>query len=182
MPEYKTANKYKTINRNDVKSWIQAEAKPWVKALMIFLYFYGLRISEALRIERQDLYTQEGYLWLIAPETALLKNQDPYPRRLPIKLDSPGMEYLLEYLENLDPDERLFPYSRVWAWASINKIDTELSPHVFRHNRATEFFLQDASEVEVQAWLGHSDTRQSSKYRHKSGIHTERLGKKTVIL
>lgn len=182
MPEYKTANKFKPITRDDVKIWLDSDAQNWVKALMIFLYLYGLRISEALSLRRQDFYELDGFLFLMAPETALEKNRDPSPRRLPISLKAPGMDYLKQYLETLEPDELLFPYSRSWSWIQINKVDPELSPHVFRHNRATEFFLQDASEVEVQVWLGHSDTRMSSKYRHKSGVFSERLGKRTTIL
>lgn len=182
MPEYKTANKYKSINRDDVSNWLNSDVPPWVKAILIFLYLYGIRIGEALQIKKTDLYVQDEFLFLIAPMIALEKSQDPYPRRLPVKLSSPGVPYLLEYLEKLDPDDLLFPYSRSWIWTWIHRVDPELSPHVFRHNRLTEFFIQDATEVEVQVWAGHSDTRMSAKYRHKSGVFTERLGKRTTIL
>lgn len=182
MPTYKTANKFKMINRDDVSNWLSTEAEPWVKALMIFLYLYGVRIGEALRIVRGDLYVQDDYLFLIAPETALEKNRDPYPRRLPVSVKSPGVPALLEYLETKDPEDLLFPISRSHAWTKIKEIDLELSPHVFRHNRATEFALQDASDTEIQVWLGHSDTRSASKYRHRSGIISEKLGKRTTIL
>lgn len=182
MPEYKTANKYKLINRNDVATWLSSGAETWVIALMIFLYLYGTRIGETLSFLRGDLYTQDGYLWLIAPEATLEKNKDPYPRRLPIKLDSPGVPYLLKYLDSKDPEDLLFPVSRSHAWVKIKEVDPELSPHVFRHNRATEFSLQDATDTELQIWLGQSDSRTASRYRHRSGILSEKLGKRTTIL
>lgn len=182
IPEYKTANKFRTINRNDVETWLSTKSENWVKALMIFLYLYGVRIGEALQIKREDLYIQEDYLFLITPVSTLEKNPDPYPRRLPISVRSPGAPYLLAYLEALDPDDLLFPYSRSYSWKMIHRIDPELSPHVFRHNRATEFSLQDATDSELQAWLGHSDPRQASTYRHRSGVLSEKLGKRSTIL
>ena len=82
MPEYKTANKYKMITRDDVASWLQKDVEPWIKALLIFLYLYGVRIGEAITLKTSDFYVQETYLVLIAPETALETNRDPSPRRL----------------------------------------------------------------------------------------------------
>jgi integrase len=182
MPKYIYANKYKPINRNDVKSWLESEVPDWVKALMIFLYFYGVRIGEALKVKAGDLYIHEGYLYLETREEDLEKSKDPHPRRLPVSLDSPGMDFLLGYLEDLDEDDYLCTYSSVWCWVMMRRVDPEISSHVFRHNRATEFSLQDGKEIEIQNWLGHSDPRATQKYLHGSGIHTERLGKKTKIL
>ena len=182
MPEYKYANKYKVLKKNDVETWLSLDEPRWVKALLIFLYLYGVRIGEALMIKREDLYELDEYLYLMPPETALLKNQDPYPRHLPLSIKAPGMSYLRKYQEDLEPQDLLFPYSDSYCWKRIHRVDPELSAHVFRHNRLTEFFLQDATEVEVQVWAGHSDTRQASNYRHRSGILSEKLGKKTKVL
>jgi integrase len=182
MPQYKSARPRDAITLEDVERYMIGSADPWVKALIVCLWVYGIRISEALSRTRRDFTVQQGYLWLNAPP---MKNPNEPDRRLPISLETPYLEYLTEYLTNIDPkanpNQRVWSFSTVWAWVQLKRVDSTLCAHRFRHNRATKIALTRAHPYELQSWLGHSDIRMASTYIHASGIFAEDLGRRLKI-
>lgn len=177
MPKYITANRSKEITSVDIGNYLLEIREEWFAAILVFLWAYGVRIGEALRLRRVDFYQADGYLWVNCPP---LKMRKEMRRVLPISLKTPHIAELVKYLDELDAPYLVWPMSRMTIYRRFKAIDEELSSHVFRHNRATQLALTRPHPYELQSWLGHSDIRMASKYIHASGIFAEDLGKKVI--
>jgi integrase len=149
--------------------------EPWLGASMVLLWAYGIRIGELEKLRKKDFSIRDGYLYVDAPPS---KNPNNPERLLPLSLDSPFFDLLLHYLRTLKRDDIFLPVHRTTFWRRLKMIDPELSPHVFRHVRATEIAKTRPHVFELKSWLGHSDIRTSQKYIHASGVFAEDLGKR----
>jgi len=177
MPEYKTAKPKKPIEVEDMEVYLEGSKEGWMRALIVFLWVYGVRIEEALSLKGDDFFEAEGFLWVNCPPNKNLQQ----PRRvLPVSLDTTFLSHLVEYVRS-KKGSLIWPQSYVTVWRRLKDLDVELCPHRFRHNRATQYALKRAHPYELQAWLGHSDIRTASKYIHASGIFAEDLGKRIKI-
>ena len=182
MPEYKTANPRKKIPAFTLGKILskceQERIEPWVQALTVLLWVFGIRIGEAEKLRKLDFVIKDGYLWVDCPPE---KNPNKPDRVLPISLNTPHLKVLIDYVGTLEPDQIFMPMHRTTYWRRLKKMDEELSAHVFRHNRTTQISLTKPHEFELQSWLGHADTRMSHKYMHESGVFAIDLGKRLKI-
>lgn len=131
------------------------------RALIVFLYATGVRISEALAVERSDF---EGE-WLrirhgkgekerlvpIANEASAMI--DRYLRAVPFERDRLWLNY------------RGTPLSRISAFKITQKY-LGVSPHVLRHSYATALILGGADLRVVQELLGHASLLSTQIYTH----------------
>jgi len=134
------------------------------RILGAFLYATGCRISEALsatwgrfrRDARGDIY------W-----TFLGKG-----RKTRTVWIQPPLWRLLQALPGPhEPGDRLFPYTRFWAYHQIRRAanraglrDRIVSPHVFRHTHATLAVEAGIPLPEIADQLGHADLRTTQIY------------------
>ena len=151
------------------------------RALILMLFYEGLRRSEASRLRWRDLTTKRGLL-----EVRNAKSS-PYAK---IRLRPEALRAVQDYHEVLNrelrkretrPDDpvftslsRLRSYGRRLAPNSINTIVKErakeagikrrISAHSWRHTCATHAFAGGAPGHEVQRHLRHADIRQTLKY------------------
>ena len=137
------------------------------KALILFLYATGCRISEALMCKRGDI-SKDGWL-------RIRYSKGEKERIVPI---APiALEKLNEYLELCDISS---PYiwlnykgnrlSRISAF-KICKKWLGVSPHVLRHSYATALIIGGADIRVVQELLGHSSTLTTQLYTHIEDSH-----------
>lgn len=178
MPKYKTAKPEKEITLEEMNTWTNLIQDPEIKALLICLWIYGLRITEALRLRREDFSKIDDGLQVRA---ITLKRGKTIHRILWAKNDTPHIQQLISYVFSLDQMSKVFNMHRWTAWKKFKKLDEALCPHRFRHNRATKFAIARATPYELQNWLGHTDVRMSSEYIHASGIIARDLGKRVEI-
>ena len=132
----------------------------------------GLRISEVCRLDyRKDIFLDKVQIRLQGQTTddrAGTKNQKP--RTVPLT------ERAFKILKRRKQDNPTnpFPWS---ATASIrlfktyrNKLgfaaDGEFTPHMLRHTCTTRLFQLGLQGWQVQAWLGHSDSKMTAWYNH----------------
>ena len=142
------------------------------KALILFLYATGLRISEALNVKLGDI--EDGW---VRVEMAKGEKQ----RIVPI---APlALEAIEEYLhkrpcnsEYLFVNKNCKKLSRISAF-NITKKYLNVSPHVLRHSFATSLVLGGADLRVVQELLGHASLNTTQIYTH---IQKENL-KDTVL-
>jgi len=155
------------INYND-SSWFELRDK----ALILFLYATGLRISEALNVKISDI--EDGW---VKVEMAKGEKQ----RMVPIA--DVALNAIKEYLqkrpcgsEYLFVNKNCDKLSRISAF-NITKKYLNVSPHVLRHSFATALVLGGADLRVVQELLGHASLNTTQIYTH---IQKENL-KETVL-
>lgn len=146
------------------------EPKSWLdlrdRALLLFLYATGVRVSEAVNAKREDL---EGN-WL---RVRFAKGEKE--RMVPIaKIAQMALELYLR--DRADTKEHLFinykkePLSRISIF-KITKKYLGVSPHVLRHSYASSLILGGADLRVVQELLGHSSLLTTQIYTHIQKPH-----------
>ncbi|WP_456471166.1 tyrosine-type recombinase/integrase [Caminibacter sp.] len=159
-------NSLSHINYNS--SWFELRDK----ALILFLYATGLRISEALNVKLSDI--EDGW---VRVEMAKGEKQ----RLVPVA--EIALKALNEYLhkrpcnsEYVFVNKNCKKLSRISAF-NITKKYLNVSPHVLRHSFATSLVLGGADLRVVQELLGHASLNTTQIYTH---IQKENL-KDTVL-
>ena len=168
---------------------IQAAATPEApislrdRALLELLYAAGLRISEALRLDREDLSLDGGFVrvigkgdrerlvpvgeialaalerWLDGPRTALLAAGHVAPARGgPLFLGARGRRFA-----------RQQAWAVVKAAAKAAGLADRVSPHTLRHSFATHLLEGGADLRIVQELLGHASISTTQLYTHLTG-------------
>jgi len=142
------------------------------RALILFIYATGLRISEALNAKISDI--ENGW---VKVEMAKGEKQRVVP------VAKTALDALDEYLkkrpcqsEYLFVNKNCKPLSRISAF-NITKKYLNVSPHVLRHSFATALVLGGADLRVVQELLGHASLNTTQIYTH---IQKENL-KDTVL-
>jgi len=131
------------------------------RALIMFLYATGVRISEALAVERSDF---EGE-WLRVrhgkgEKERLVPIADSAKRTIERYLDAVPFEK-----ERLWLNYRGTPLSRISAYKITRKY-LDVSPHVLRHSYATALIIGGADLRVVQELLGHASLLTTQIYTH----------------
>ena len=135
------------------------------KAIIEILYGCGLRISEIISLNTHDINFEESTIQctgkgnkqrIIPTNDSCLKAIDDYIQieRSQIKVSSGNQALLV--------NRNGSRITRQTAWNSIKsiinklKLDSEITPHTFRHTFATDLLKGGANLRQVQEMLGHS--------------------------
>lgn len=145
------------------------------KAMLELLYASGIRVSELIRLEKLNLFLDEGFIRVFGKGSK--------ERLVPVGRNA--TKWLKRYLTELRPSmtsaashDTLFlnsrggKLSRMGAWnivrqhAIIAGIEKPISPHTFRHTFATHLLEGGADLRAVQEMLGHSSIIATQIYTH----------------
>jgi len=153
------------------------------RALLELLYAAGLRISEAIGLDREDLSTEGAFVRVIG--------KGDKERLVPvgdIALDwlarwTSGPRRMLLALGHVAPDrggplflgDRGRRLARQQAWAAVKRaaaragLVDRVSPHTLRHSFATHLLEGGADLRVVQELLGHASISTTQLYTHLTG-------------
>ena len=160
----KTLPKY--LSPKEVNRGLQMiESTSWIgvrdRALILFLYASGVRISELLDMKRDDL--EDNWLHvrhgkgekerLIPIADIALEALDKYIKASPFEHEYLWLNYKGKNL------------SRISAF-KITKKYLNVSPHVLRHSYATSLIIGGADLRVVQELLGHASLNTTQIYTH----------------
>ena len=158
LPKYLTNEDIKEVIKNiDTSNWLGLRDK----ALILFLYATGLRVSEAMNAKKEDI--EDGWI--------RVRNGKGDKQRL-VPIAEVALQALNEYLhKRAHVSDYLFinskgkPLSRISAF-NITKKYLNVSPHVLRHSFATSLVLGGADLRVVQELLGHASLITTQIYTH----------------
>ena len=142
------------------------------KAMLEFAYATGMRVTEIISLDLDDLDLKEGYV------SCKMGN-----KKRVIPLGSLSLKALKEYVDNVRPilikdekDRALFVningkrLTRQGFWKIVKyykeqaHITKEITPHVLRHSFATHLLQNGADLKAIQSMLGHSDISSTQVY------------------
>ena len=171
------------------------------QAMLELLYATGLRVSELVSLQIQQIDLQGDYL--------TVKGKGSKVRAVPF--GKWAREKLCAYMQEVRPSllkgrssRYLFvtrsgkPLTRQAFWKLVHRyalcagIDKKVTPHVFRHSFATHLLEGGADLRSVQAMLGHADISTTQIYTHVNGARLKAVhrqyhpresgGKKTGLM
>ncbi len=150
-------------------------------SILELLYATGLRVSEMVGLNVQDIDFEEGFIrtWgkgakerivYVYPEA--LTHLREYIGGARVELLSSKRGETALYVNQRG--ERL---TRQWVWSILKTsakkagIDTKITPHTLRHSFATHLLQNGASLRHVQELLGHSSISTTQVYTHLTDSH-----------
>lgn len=142
------------------------------KAMLEFAYATGMRVTEMISLNMEDVKLDEGYV--VCRGRNKIRN---------IPLGSMSLKALKEYVEDARPylirnetEEALFVnvngtrLTRQGFWKIVKyykeqaHIEKDITPHVLRHSFATHLLQNGADLKAIQTMLGHSDISSTQVY------------------
>ncbi len=145
------------------------------KAMLEVLYATGVRVSELISLELNDMNLEVGYI----------RSYGKGGKERVIPLGEVAQTYLKVYLEQGRPrlvknriipalfiSRRKMPMTRQAFWKILKQyvlkanISVPVSPHTLRHAFATHLLERGANLRSVQQMLGHSDISTTQIYTH----------------
>jgi len=141
------------------------------KTVLFLIYSAGLRISEAIKMRREDI--------LFDRKLVRIRKAKGRKDRLTLLSDK-AAQLIKEYIEKEKPINYLFEgqYGDAYSDTSIRNVFNRAvskaglpkkgGPHVLRHSFATHLLEQGVDLRYIQALLGHSSSKTTEIYTHVS--------------
>ena len=150
------------VNNIPIKSWLDLRDK----AIILFLYASGVRVSEAILANRQDI--NNGWL-------KVRFGKGEKERMVPVaNVAIKAINSYLDARDDLEPplfvNYKKNPISRISIF-KITKKYLGVSPHVLRHSYASSLIVGGADLRVVQELLGHSSLLTTQIYTHIQKAH-----------
>lgn len=126
------------------------------KMLFTFMWFTGVRITEALSIRKKDLNFQDFII-----NIKWLKNRRWENRFIPMH---PNLKALMQlYTAPNNTEDLIFNMTRQRAWQLMQKY-FDSHPHILRHSFAVNWLKCGGEIVTLSRMLGHSDVKITMQY------------------
>lgn len=120
------------------------------QAYTVEIYYTGVRVSEALRAVKEDYREDAKTLWWDVGRR-LKHGKETKP--LPLSLEQPHMDLLLEQVNKTKKMRRVFDFDRTTAWRHISRTGIGYN-HRARLNLITLYLSRGWSVAQVVNWFG----------------------------
>ena len=141
MPNYSIEGKILTpispFKFQDLMTRGEFTKVPDHRALLAVLYYFGLRISEALKLTRESFWIIDNVLYI---EVGVRLKHSRKTEALRVNIARPYVVDILKTLKTTPEGERVFNFSRVTGWRIARKAINRY-PHFLRLNRITNLFM-----------------------------------------
>ncbi len=149
--------------------------------ILELLYATGLRVSELVSLNVQDIDFEESYIrcWGKGSKERIVYAHDRALDGLQDYLSTSRMSLLGQNKDEsaLFVNHRGERLTRQWVWNILKTyskragIDRKITPHTLRHSFATHLLQKGASLRHVQELLGHSSISTTQVYTHLTSEH-----------
>jgi len=139
---------------------IISKLEPHWQLFYALLWETGIRVSEALKINKRDFENMGVYV-------TRSKRKDHPRDHLPLSV---GLYSRFQSLFQLTKRQVVFPFTASAAWLALKKacaaagIRGSIHPHSFRHGMGTRARQAGYDIAVVQRILGHKDMRSAERY------------------
>jgi len=202
-----------TTKRNDIlrsfeinKMLKQADA--WLQCAIAMAWLFGKRINEILKLKRENIYTDEKYLYVrffVSKKKTRIDPPVPKPYLKRITLRNPYCKYILNYIETIE-EGYIFPANtkprikkffdkkmNVWreyhregghvtpeaAYYHLKKLAPKTWWHLFRESLATEMAEHGATEEKLMHWFDWDRVDTAHQYVKRGTKLTEEYSERT---
>ena len=179
----------KDISESDIEKLLEAPSLSEPigirdKAMLELMYATGLRVSELIGLDIDDIDTNMGVIRVLGKGS----------KERIVPLGEYAVEYLGVYLEQVRPDllksskekaiflsghfkriTRQSFWHRLKNYAIVAGISSGISPHTLRHAFATHLLNHGADLRSVQLLLGHSSVSTTTIYTHISQTRLQKI-------
>lgn len=170
----------KTVNLNQINEILEinnTKHESFQIAMFDVLYSCGLRVSELINLNLNQLFLEQGYIRVIGKgdKERVIPMADVTRRNLKKYIDNERYLWLKNKsnLVFIKPNGK--PLTRQYVYMSLKQrcnelgLMIEISPHKLRHSFATALLNGGADLRIVQELLGHSDISTTQIYTHVEG-------------
>jgi len=178
MPKIKT--KRNDILRTQEVLTMLNDSPDWLQCLIAIAWIFGKRISEILKVRKEDIWTDERYLYIrfyVSKKKTRKDEPIPKPYTKRISLIHPGVKYILNYTQ--EKEGKLFDISRNLAWYYLKKVNPNTWFHLFRESLATEMAEHGATEEMLMHWFDWDRVDTAHDYVKRGVKLTEELSERT---
>ena len=177
----------KFLSEEEVGRLLEEASKPGTAEsqrdanILELLYATGLRVSELVSLNVQDIDFQESYIrcWGKGSKERIVYAHDKALNGLQKYLAGPRMSLVASHKDEtaLFVNHRGERLTRQWVWNILKNyskkagIDQKITPHTLRHSFATHLLQKGASLRHVQELLGHSSISTTQVYTHLTTGH-----------
>jgi integrase/recombinase XerD len=158
----------KYLEEEEIVELNEQEKDELTKLIIYFLYTTGLRISELIMLNINDIKFNSGQL--------LINGKGNKQRTVYIddKTKADLVNYIAERINTNGPvflnqkGNRLNMYDiyKIFKKAQVNYVGKKITPHTLRHSFATNLLKNGADIINVQKLLGHSSIDTTQIYTH----------------
>lgn len=179
----------KYLSEAEIESLLEAAGQPGTAEsrrdanILELLYATGLRVSELVSLNVQDIDFQESYIrcWGKGSKERIVYAHAKAMGGLQEYLAGPRMSLVGDNKDEpaLFVNHRGERLTRQWVWTILKTygkkagLDQKITPHTLRHSFATHLLQKGASLRHVQELLGHSSISTTQVYTHLTDQHME---------
>lgn len=179
----------KYLTEEEIESLLEAAGQPGTAEsrrdanILELLYATGLRVSELVSLNVQDIDFQESYIrcWGKGSKERIVYAHAKAMGGLQEYLAGPRMSLVGDNKDEpaLFVNHRGERLTRQWVWTILKTygkkagLDQKITPHTLRHSFATHLLQKGASLRHVQELLGHSSISTTQVYTHLTDQHLE---------
>jgi len=158
----------------------------WLQCLIALAWVFGKRVSELLRLRRDDFRKDDNFLYvrfLVLKKKSRRESGIPRPFMKKISLSHPAVPYILAYLKTVEAGY-IFTYkgemmSRHRPKYYLKKINPKAWWHLFRESLATEMAERGAAEEELMHWFDWDRVGTAHEYVKRGTKLTEKWSDRT---
>jgi len=154
------------------------------KAVLVFYYIFGTRVSEAFTIEKSDMWIDGEWLY-VKIKRSKEDSKTLFPRidTLKVRTSTPFIQYLIAHWSSVK-EGKLFRYGRYdvstargKVWKMVKGTNPDSWVHLFRHSRNEASRQKGYTRFQRAVWHGWKDPTTADKsYSHPSEKDIEDIG------
>lgn len=178
------------LNEDEVEKIFEVPAKIWKnpfqiardEAILLVLYWSGLRVSELISLTKENIKFESNQFWVVGKWSKLrwvfMTSKAKEALRKYLWLRNDNIPYLFINISNNHRWSSLTRVSienLVKRYAKFAWITKKVTPHTLRHSFATSLLRKWADIRSVQALLWHSSITTTQIYTHVTDKHLEKV-------